>query len=75
MVLKHDYMVDEDAVERIKEIFRRAATSGNKRFGNARYVRNLFEKVLENQALRIASEGNSDRSALQKITVDDLWDL
>lgn len=54
MVLKHDYMVDEDTVERIKEIFRRAATSGNKRFGNARYVRNLFEKVLENQALRIA---------------------
>ncbi len=75
MYKKHDYVVEIEACEKIKKIFERAVSSGNKGFGNARYVRNLFEKILENQALRLASKGNTDRNALQTIIVDDLWDL
>ncbi len=41
--------------------------------GNARYVKNLFEKILENQALRLASNGNSDRGALLRITGEEVW--
>ncbi len=46
--------------------------SGNKGFGNAWYIRKLFEKILENQALRLASNGNSDRGALQRIRGEEI---
>ncbi len=72
MFEKHDYVVEEDACEKIKEILEGAVASGNKGFGNARYVRNLFEKILENQALRLASNGDSDIGALQRITGEDV---
>ncbi len=75
MIKKHDYIVDETACEKIKKTIQGAAASGGKGFGNARYVRNMFEKILENQALRLASKGTSDKSALQMITIDDLCDI
>ena len=36
----------------------------NKNFGNGRYVRNLFEKTIQNQAMRLASRPN--------VSVDEL---
>ena len=39
-------------------------------FGNARFVRNLFEKCLENQANRMDLQGSSDN--LSSLTASDL---
>ncbi|OBF91813.1 hypothetical protein A5791_14990 [Mycobacterium sp. 852002-51163_SCH5372311] len=41
-------------------------------FGNARAVRQLFEKIIEQQARRIAATPGLNRSALQQIIVDDI---
>jgi hypothetical protein len=41
-------------------------------FGNARLVRNLFEKTIENQSNRIASLEKLTRELLTTIEVDDI---
>lgn len=41
-------------------------------FGNARFSRNLFEKTLENQAIRIAADGKTDKESLQRIVLSDV---
>ena len=41
-------------------------------FGNARYVRNIFEKTLENQAMRLASLTNLSKEVLSEITEKDI---
>ncbi len=43
-----------------------------KDFGNARYVRNLFEKAIEAQANRLASTSELSKDNLIQITKADL---
>ena len=44
----------------------------NQHFGNGRYVRNIFEKSLNNQALRLSREKNYTKEALTTITAVDI---
>ena len=44
----------------------------DKNFGNGRFVRNTFEKVLEHQANRLASISNLTTEQLTEITIEDL---
>lgn len=44
----------------------------NKQFGNGRYVRNIFEKSLNNQALRLSGEDNLTKEDLITITDSDI---
>lgn len=69
---KHEYVLDSDAEEKVKQILREAVSQKDVNFGNARFVRNLFEKILENQATRIAGENNPERSVLQRIMLSDV---
>lgn len=41
-------------------------------FGNGRYVRNLFEKAVRNQAVRLQRAARYDRDALQTIAEEDI---
>lgn len=41
-------------------------------FGNARYVRTLFEEAVERQATRVTQEGLTDRNPLVVLTASDL---
>lgn len=50
----HDYTIEAEAPARIEAIFRTACAGRNKRFGNGRYARSLFERCIENQAIRTA---------------------
>ena len=45
-----------------------------KDFGNARYVRNLFEKCIEAQANRLASMPHLSKKDLTTITKEDIKD-
>ena len=45
-VEKFEYKLDEDAQEVIKKLIHDNFISKDEQFGNARFVRNLFEKVL-----------------------------
>lgn len=69
---KYDYHITDDAKEAIIRFFNDAVNNKDANFGNGRFVRNIFEKVLERQANRLASESNLTTERLSEITVEDL---
>lgn len=71
-VFKHDYSITENAKSKAKKVIEIAYAEKDKNFGNARFVRNLFEKTLENQAMRLVSDSNIDREQLILIKQSDL---
>lgn len=74
-VSKHDYILSGDVEECLKQVIEKAVESKDKNFGNARFVRNLFEKTLENQATRLASVGTLTKDLLQEIRTEDIPQL
>ena len=68
---KSFYVLDSAAEEKTKEYFALVAESAGE-FGNARGVRNTFEKILTEQANRIALLETVSRDDLMKITADDV---
>ena len=72
LVKKHDYIVDEDAKGKVRDIVDEAVKNRDRHFGNARFVRNLFEKIVENQAMRLAEQGLTDKASLQQILHRDI---
>lgn len=69
---KLDYYLTPDALTVLSEKLEIAIANKDEFFGNARYVRNLFEKTLEQHANRIASEGNLTKESLTTITHRDI---
>lgn len=69
---KCEYNLAPDARMRLQEVIDKAVEDKDANFGNARYVRNLFEKTLENQASRLASLPGLDKAQLQLITAADI---
>jgi len=61
---------DNDAKAALREFI--ADESRDETFGNARGVRNIFERILVEQANRLAATENVSRDDLMKITADDI---
>ena len=72
LLVKFDYQIEQDARSLVNDKFRLAVANKNQNFGNARFVRNFFEKVLENQSARLAKEQTLTAEQLSKIIVDDI---
>lgn len=70
--VKLDYHLTEEAKTKLKLVFENAYSTRDKSFGNGRFVRNVFEKVLEQQANRIAKESNLTKEVLTTITENDI---
>ena len=70
MCNKYDYSLSNNALEYVKTFFSDTINSKPINFSNGRFVRNYFEKVIENQSNRIAMADNYDN--LQEIIIDDL---
>lgn len=69
----HDYRLTPEAEDKLHRILRDAVEHKDRNFGNARYVRNLFEKTLEAQATRLSASSTApDDDALQTILPQDL---
>ena len=69
---KFDYRLADGAKEQLMQYFEQAIAHKDKNFGNGRFVRNTFEKVLEHQANRLASISNLTTEQLTEITIEDL---
>ena len=65
------YELESDAEELLREYFGKMASSAAS-FGNARGVRNTFEKVLSSQADRLSGADCITREDLMRITADDV---
>lgn len=70
-VEKFEYEVDDDALAIVKEAIHNNFVNKDEQFGNARFVRNIFEKILANQANRLAKDSDMNREDLKKITATD----
>ncbi len=68
---KNEYTMTEDNCNLLKKYFVDILNNKPKDFGNARFVRNLFERAVQNQANRLAKEGNLTRDMLKEIKVED----
>lgn len=69
---KYEYTLTEDAATLLKTIVQQAVKEKDKSFGNGRFVRNLFEKVIENQANRISAESTVSSESLASIKAEDI---
>ncbi len=69
---KSRYKIKRDAFEKLQDVVERAVASRDKNFGNARYIRNLFEKVVQNQANRLVRMESIDNEELSIITREDI---
>ena len=70
-VEKFEYEVDDDALAIVKEAIHNNFVNKDEQFGNARFVRNMFEKILANQANRLAKEQEMSPEKLKRIVSTD----
>lgn len=54
---KNEYEVDIQAEGHLKKVIERALGADDEGFGNGRYIRNLFESAVRNQAVRLSVGG------------------
>ena len=73
-IQEQDYSLEENSDEMILSAIEKLKESEQENFGNARSVRNYFEKVISNQANRLMSDMSaaSDTDELMKIKCVDL---
>lgn len=69
---KFEYNLTAEAGKFLLEKIKERVANKPKDFGNAREVRNLFEKVVEAQSDRLLKIDNVSKSTLSEITVEDI---
>ena len=72
MARSKSYTMSKDVIEVLKQLMDDAYNRRGKDFGNARYVRNFFEKCVEEQANRLAASASFEKEELMAFTADDL---
>ena len=69
---KNQYVLDEEGQTLLTQILNFAVEHKDKNFGNGRYVRNLFEKTIQNQAMRLSCQPNITTDELSMLKAKDL---
>ncbi len=69
---KNQYVPDEETEQFCIEMFNELYENRDDNFGNARDVRNIFERAVANQANRLAAMENPTREDLMKLTKEDV---
>jgi SpoVK/Ycf46/Vps4 family AAA+-type ATPase len=69
---KSQYVCNDDVKASLVQIMERAVQSKDENFGNGRYVRNLFEKAIQRQAVRLSSVAPITTEMLTELTLHDL---
>lgn len=72
MVEQKQYCLAPDAREELKRLLTLGTGGGREREGNARLVRNLIEKAIRSQALRLMEKKDLSREDLMLITREDI---
>ena len=69
---KSQYRITKDAYNKIEIIVKEKVEHKDHHFGNARYIRNLFEKIIQKQADRVAQFDRPSKDQLSLIVTDDI---
>lgn len=67
-----EYTMSEEAAEALKSYLAYEVAHKDQNFGNARFVRNLFERTLQQQANRLSKEVNLTTEKLSEIIKQDI---
>ncbi|MBR0499221.1 MAG: AAA family ATPase [Paludibacteraceae bacterium] len=71
-VENNQYHLDVEGQTRLEWILKEAVDNKIKNFGNGRYVRNLFEKTIQKQAMRLSCLPNVSVEDLSKLKAEDI---
>lgn len=69
---KNQYTLAPDAEQYMQTRLDSAVRHKHRNFGNARYVRNVFEKSIQQQANRLANQKNLNTTQLTELTKSDI---
>lgn len=69
---KSDFVVTDDAKEKLNDTFELLYSKKDEGFGNARVIRNLFEKCVQNQANRIIKLTDINQHILRELSEADI---
>lgn len=69
---KNQYTITDDAAQLLKNNLNYVVAHKTKNFGNARYVRNLFERAVEQQANRLSAKRSISDDELSVLTKEDI---
>jgi hypothetical protein len=69
---EENYILHPDAKSRVKILLGKVVRVLDKRFGNGRFARNLYEAIIENMARRVGQSGFKEISDLQLILFTDI---
>ena len=72
LVARNQYVCTAGAQQALKRRIAQALAGKDADFGNARFVRNLFERVIEHQAARLADVAPLTPELLEQITTADI---
>ena len=67
-----EYVCDDDVRASIVQIMERAVWEKDRNFGNGRFVRNLFERAIQRQAVRLSTVAPLTAEMLSELTLHDL---
>lgn len=70
---KYEYTLSLDGIVKLNEVISNAFDNKTANFGNARFVRNLFERTIEHQANRLAKQPKINPSVLAEIIGEDIY--
>ena len=69
---KNQYTITDDAAALLQSSLSNAVAHKTKNFGNARYVRNIFERAVEQQANRLSAKRSIPDDELSLLTKEDI---
>ena len=69
---KNEYTITKEAASYVQQRLDYVVAHKDRNFGNARYVRNVFEKAIQCQANRISAGRNLSEDQLTEITLADV---
>ena len=72
---KSQYMLSPDAERDLGAFIAAKTANRDRKFGNGRWVRNLFEQAVAHQAERVAEIGNPTQEQLMTIEMRDIGEL
>lgn len=70
MCKTYDYELNDESTEYIQEYFKKVVAEKPINFANGRFVRNCFEKIIENQSNRLVA--SNDYHNMQEVMLNDI---
>ncbi|NLY11162.1 MAG: AAA family ATPase [Firmicutes bacterium] len=75
MLEQRQYKLNKEAKAKLYILIEKLVAVNEENFGNARVVRNIIEKAVRRQAVRLVSKGQITRNDLIEIVADDILEV